>query len=800
MVTLSPNDIEFDDLVGSPKFSNHTHSEGGLATIPNTGLTNTDITVNGNSGISGGTASLGSSLSIDISGELTLDANLAAVDGELIWDESNDYIPIDRLQNDSISFSAGDGVSSDSSVQLGDTVNISVNPSDFAGSFISTSGTPSDLDVQIGLGLEGDGSGNIRAAGDSIADGFVSEGTNAHQISVNITSGLEGDGSNNIRVSGDSIAGNVLSEGTNPHEVEVNIGDGLTQSTSNLVVDSSDFISVGSNGVSVNIGTGLESDGSDNIRPRGDEIADGFLSEGSSAYQLSVNTTNGLEGDGSNNIRVDASDLAGNVLSQTANPYELDVNIGNGLASSTGDLVAEASTYITVSSGGISANIGNGLEGDGTDNIRVSGDSIADSFLSEGTNAYQLSVNISTGLTSDGSNNIEVDETFSPAWSSSHTFNAGITMGDAINMQSSHLITNLPSPSDIDDAARKGYVDSVAQGLNLKRDVEAATDGNDIDLSSATNPNPIDGTTVSDNDRVLLKDQNDAVENGIYVAQTATDPTTWVRSEDFDEDGDVTSGSFTFVDNGTNNADTSFIVVTDDPIDVGVDNIVWSQFASAGEILGGDGLIKSGQTLDINVSDFAGSGLQDDGSDNIELTNNSITLNGGNGLKNGSNALLGGSFSLDIEPADFAGSFASDDGSDNLQVNITNGLEGDGSNNIRVSASDVAAGFLSEGANPYQLSVNIGTGLTGDGSGNIIVDEDTDFTFTSTIDFNNGLAMSGDGIKAFYGTNLIMSTRYDSVDDDLKWRDEANSTDRMALDRTTGDLTIGGTLDETSSP
>jgi len=98
-----------------------------------------------------------------------------------------------------------------------------------------------------------------------------------------------------------------------------------------------------------------------------------------------------------------------------------------------------------------------------------------------------------------------------------------------------------------------------------------------------------------------------------------------------------------------------------------------------------------------------------------------ITLDGGTGLKNGSTATLGGSFSLDIEPADFTGAFLSDDGADALQANLGNGVEGDGSDNIRVAAATVAGAFLSAGANPYQLAVNLGGFLSGDGSDNVAV-------------------------------------------------------------------------------
>lgn len=188
-------------------------------------------------------------------------------------------------------------------------------------------------------------------------------------------------------------------------------------------------------------------------------------------------------------------------------------------------------------------------------------------------------------------------------------------------------ITSVGAPTSANDAARKAYVDGVAQGLTLKDSVRAAPTTN-IDLASATDPNPADGVTLNDGDRVLLKEQTSAVENGIYDAVTATDPTTWVRSADADEDSEVASGMFTFVEEGTTNGGSSFIVTTDDPITVDTTAITFSQFASAGEILGGDGLTKSGQTLDINVSDFAGSHLSDDGSNNLTVDDDFVENSG----------------------------------------------------------------------------------------------------------------------------------------------------------------------------
>lgn len=185
-------------------------------------------------------------------------------------------------------------------------------------------------------------------------------------------------------------------------------------------------------------------------------------------------------------------------------------------------------------------------------------------------------------------------------------------------------ISTTTTPSKDSDLTTKVYVDGVAQGLEVKDSAGVATNGTNVDLTSTTDPNPIDGVTVADGDFVLLKDQNTASENGIYEASTATDPTTWTRRVDFDEDDEVQAGAFVFIEKGTENQDKAFVVTTDDPITVGTDDINFSVFSNAGEITAGDGLSKSGQTLSVNVSQIAGTGLQDDGSGDLEIVDEDV--------------------------------------------------------------------------------------------------------------------------------------------------------------------------------
>lgn len=92
--------------------------------------------------------------------------------------------------------------------------------------------------------------------------------------------------------------------------------------------------------------------------------------------------------------------------------------------------------------------------------------------------------------------------------------------------------------------------------------------------------------------------------------------------------------------------------------------------------IAGNGLKASGGDLLIEPADFAGNGLQDDGSDNLTLTENSVSVTAGDGLKGGGSVALGGSTTLNVEPADFAGAGLADDGNDNLELAVATGMTG----------------------------------------------------------------------------------------------------------------------------
>jgi len=158
------------------------------------------------------------------------------------------------------------------------------------------------------------------------------------------------------------------------------------------------------------------------------------------------------------------------------------------------------------------------------------------------------------------------------------------------------------TPTDSNHIATKGYVDAARQGLDVKQSVRVATT-DPINLASDLNAgDTIDGVTLVAGDRVLVKNQSTALENGIYVATTSGAASRSSDANGTADTGELKPGTFTFVEEGSANSDKGFIVSTNGTITIDSTAIAWTQFSGAGSFTSGDGLSKDGNTINVNVT------------------------------------------------------------------------------------------------------------------------------------------------------------------------------------------------------
>lgn len=156
---------------------------------------------------------------------------------------------------------------------------------------------------------------------------------------------------------------------------------------------------------------------------------------------------------------------------------------------------------------------------------------------------------------------------------------------------SSKRITNVATPTSSTDAANKGYVDSLVQGIDVHASVRATTTAN-ITLSA---PQTIDGIAVIAGNRVLVKDQTTQSQNGVYIVNAST----WVRATDFDSAANVSANAFFFVEEGTLYGDSGWTLTNNGTPAIGTDALTFTQFSGAGAIVAGAGLTKTGSTIDV---------------------------------------------------------------------------------------------------------------------------------------------------------------------------------------------------------
>ena len=301
--------------------------------------------------------------------------------------------------------------------------------------------------------------------------------------------------------------------------------------------------------------------------------------------------------------------------------------------------------------------------------------------------------------------------------------NGGITLdpnGTGHISASNALIKDVATPVDPNDAANKAYVDAVAEGLHIHASVQAATtaaitgsvtydngtSGVGATLTTDTPINTLDGYSLVNGDRILIKNQANTGHNGIYIR---TSSTVFTRAADFNTVAEIASGDFLFVSNGTVNGKTGW-VNTSKSITVGTTAVVFEQFSGAGTYIAGSGLAFTGNTIDIVLQTNGGLEVVSD-----ELGLKSTTA--GSGLTFSSGVLnIGGTadrITVNNDSIDISGTYVGQNTITTLGTISTGTWQGTtiatiygGTGNTSYSIGDILVGAASNALN----KLSIGTG------------------------------------------------------------------------------------------
>lgn len=254
---------------------------------------------------------------------------------------------------------------------------------------------------------------------------------------------------------------------------------------------------------------------------------------------------------------------------------------------------------------------------------------------------------------------------------------------------------HVSNPVNPDDVANKNYVDSQVQGISAKDPVMAATTTN-INLASPTSN--IDGYTVTNGDRILVKDQTDPKENGIYVwasggATRATD------ADNINPTTELRPGTLVLVIKGVTHAGDGFAITqpSTGSITLGLDSIVWTKISQQKSFVATDGLIMVGNELRVGTDGVTTEISGDAVAVKSSSTPGQLLISGGSGATPTWGALdLNDTNSVtDTLPTEHGGT----------------GLDASGWDEGRIIISDGNGGFnaLDKGADNTVLKVENGT-------------------------------------------------------------------------------------------
>ena len=228
-------------------------------------------------------------------------------------------------------------------------------------------------------------------------------------------------------------------------------------------------------------------------------------------------------------------------------------------------------------------------------------------------------------------------------------FDTGVQANRVDQLASATNTVSGVTPTSDAHFATKGYVDSNAEGLDVKDSCVVIATSN-ITLSGTQT---IDGVSLSADDRVLVAGQSTASQNGIYKVVSGG---SWTRTDDLAAGVDA-AGAFAFIEQGSTNADTGWVCSSNKgSAVVGTNNLAFTQFSSAGVTSAGDGLDRTGNVYSVDLKSNGGLVIEST-EIAVDLAASSITgtlavSDGGTGATSASAArtALGLVIGTDVEP------------------------------------------------------------------------------------------------------------------------------------------------------
>ena len=343
----------------------------------------------------------------------------------------------------------------------------------------------------------------------------------------------------------------------------------------------------------------------------GGSIANGKLANSTISIDADSGTTNAVD-------LGDTLQVTGGEGIDTSVSGDTLTIAGEDASTSNKGVASFASADFSVSSGAVSIKSG------GVSNAQLANDGIT---IGSDDTSLGGTITDLNGLTSVDVDNITIDGNTISTTNTNGNLLLSPNGNGTVDVGNSR-ITTVATPTGATDAANKAYVDAQLQGLDVKNSVRVATTANGTLSSAFANGQTVDGVTLSTGDRILLKNQSTGSENGIYTVNASGAPT---RATDFDENSEVTGGTFFFVEEGTTNADNGFVMTNDGAVTVGTTALVFTQFSGAGSVIAGSALTKSGNTLNVGVDDSS-----------IEVNSDALRVKA-SGI---TNAMLAGSIDL----------------------------------------------------------------------------------------------------------------------------------------------------------